>query len=99
MARFRPATAIIDYPRKVEQGIGQLEILFIGERDLFLEQATHCEGELVAKSRWNAELGPENIERHSPDRPDIDHVGLDLVLLQVDLEDDRGIVGQGLVTP
>ena len=68
-------------------------------RDLPLEQATHGEGELLAKSRWNAELGPENIQRHGPDRLDIDHVSLDLVLLQVDLEDDRGIVSQGLVAP
>ena len=66
-------------------------------RDLPLEQAIHCEGELLAKSRWNAKLGPENIQRHGPDRLDIDHVGLDLVLLQVDLEDDSGIVGEGLV--
>ena len=68
-------------------------------RDLSHEQAIHCEGELLAKLRWNAELGPENIQRHGLDRLDIDHIGLDQVLLQVDLEDDRGIVGQGLVAP
>ena len=66
-------------------------------QDFLWELTIHCEGELIAKLRRNAEPRPENMQRHGLHRVDIDHVAFNDLSLQVDLEDDSGFIGKTLV--